>query len=201
MLQKKGGLMFRWLIAMIGVLGLVNFIHATDEQTLQTVSHVDLKRYMGTWYEIARSQNPWQGECAHNTTATYTLNPDGTILVKNQCQTGSKPTDVQVSNGTARVVDSATNAKLKITFSAFETFKWEFSGDYWIILLDKEYQYAAVSEPTQKYLWILSRTPALSEDLYTNILSHVAVKMPNLNVLDVLRTKQDGNPFDQTSKN
>lgn len=191
-IQTQGNYMQKLLIFIFSLLSFLN-TNSAQAQELKTVDHVDLKRYMGEWYEIARTQNSWQRECAHNTKATYHLRPDGIIDVENQCQTGPKKTDLQVTNGTAKVVDTQTNAKLKVTFNLFEKFKWEFSGDYWIIFLDPDYQIAAVSEPTQTYLWILSRKPQMSEDAYAELLGKVAVLMPNLNVLNVLRTKQDNN--------
>jgi apolipoprotein D and lipocalin family protein len=132
---------------------------------LSTVDHVDLSRYTGTWYEIARYPNRFQRDCQSDTTAQYTRREDGTIQVVNSCrQAGGK---MKVARGKAKVVDSKTNAKLKVTFF------WPFYGDYWIIGLAPDYAYAIVGEPKRKYLWILSRTPQLDEHSFAEALQKV----------------------------
>ncbi len=124
-----------------------------------TVDSVDLNRYVGTWYEIARIPNSFQKKCAMNTTATYRLRPDGNIDVINRCveSDGSE----NIAQGIAKVVDPKTNAKLEVSFVRFLGIQL-FWGDYWIIGLDREYRWAIVGNPSRKYGWILSRTPTLS---------------------------------------
>ncbi len=139
-----------------------------DSAPLGTVPSVDLKRYTGTWYEIARYPNRFQRKCSSDTTAVYTLRDDGKIKVVNSCKQSDGKADT--ANGTAKVVDRSTNAKLKVTFF------WPFSGDYWIIGLGKDYEYAIVGEPSRKYLWILSRTPQMSPQLYEETLQVVRDK-------------------------
>ena len=132
----------------------------------EVVPQVDLNRYMGVWYEIARFPFRVQEGC-FATTATYALRSDGTVSVLNQCRKGSFGGQLSTAEATARVVDRTTNAKLAVTFF------WPFSGDYWIIDLGKEYEYAVVSVPSRQYLWILSRTPVLSEGVYSEILERL----------------------------
>ena len=132
---------------------------------LTTVEHVDLNRYAGKWYEIARYPNRFQRKCQGDTTATYTLRADGKVQVVNACR--EKDGKITTASGTAKVVDSATNAKLKVTFF------WPFYGDYWVIGLSPDYQYAIVGEPERKYLWILSRTPTMDEATYQELLRRV----------------------------
>ena len=135
---------------------------------LQTVSHVDLSRYIGRWYEIAKYPNRFERKCDRNVTASYALRPDGKISVVNACTTREgKPT---VSTGWAKVVDQKTGAKLKVTFF------WPFFGDYWIIELGHNYEYAVVGEPGRKYLWILSRTPKMDDGIYAEVVSRLAAK-------------------------
>ena len=126
---------------------------------LAVVPSVDLSRYVGKWYEIAKYPNRFQRGCV-GATAVYTLAPDGKrVEVVNRCReidTG-KERSVQ---GKARVVDPATNAKLSVTFF------WPFSGDYWILAVGEEYEYAFVGTPDRKYLWFLARTPTIGDDLY-----------------------------------
>lgn len=132
---------------------------------LQTVSSVDLKRYSGTWYEIAKYPNKSQKQCAGNTTATYNFKPDGNVEVVSKCLT--KEGKVDDLKGMAKIVDKQTNAKLKGSFAGFS------SAPYWVIDLDENYQYAVVGEPDRKYLWILSRSPEMSDATYQNILRKI----------------------------
>lgn len=129
---------------------------------LQTVQQVDLKRYLGQWYEIARYPNRFQKGCLESS-AVYSLRDDGDIEVLNRCR-DSETGKQRQSKGHAWVVDSASNAKLKVSFF------WPFRGDYWIIELGKEYEYAVVGTPNRKYFWILSRTRSMEGTLYDAIL-------------------------------
>jgi len=129
---------------------------------LEVVSHVDLFRYVGHWYEIAHFPN-WFLKGCFASTATYRLREDGLIEVLNQCRKDASG-EIESAKGKAWVVDSATNAKLKVRFF------WPFSGDYWIIDLGPAYEYAVVGHPSRDYLWILSRTPQMSDALYQRIL-------------------------------
>ena len=132
---------------------------------LQTVDHVDLQRYLGNWYEIARYPNRFERDCDSDTTAQYSFRKDGRIEVVNTCRKPSgKPKSV---HGVARIADPNTNAKLKVTFF------WPFAGDYWVLALGPDYQYAVVGEPRRKYLWVLSRTPQLAPETYRTILSSI----------------------------
>jgi apolipoprotein D and lipocalin family protein len=134
---------------------------------LPVVEYVDVERYMGLWYEIAKYPNFFQGDCAGNTTAEYTLLEDGRVQVLNTCLASLPDGPEDVIEGTARVVDPQTNAKLKVSFFG------PFEGDYWIIDLDPDYQWAVVGEPTRTFLWVLSRTPTLDEEIYNGILERL----------------------------
>ena len=130
---------------------------------LEAVPDVDLERYLGTWYEIASYPQRYQQGCT-GTTATYTLRDDGEIDVLNKCRKESLDGPEDVAEGTARVVDTESNAKLEVSFF------WPFWGDYWIIDLGADYDYAVVGHPSRDYLWILSRTPTLDDETYDGIL-------------------------------
>lgn len=137
-----------------------------EKPPLETVPYVDIQRYLGTWYEIATIPQRFQKGCTA-VTATYSLRKDGAIEVVNSCRKGSLDGPRKSVRGKAWVVDKRTNAKLKVRFF------WPFSGDYWVIGLDVDYRWAVVGHPGRKYLWILSRTPQMSEDLYRQILELV----------------------------
>ena len=136
---------------------------AGDEAPLPVVEDVQLQRYTGTWYEIARLPHFFQDGCI-NSRAEYRLNEDGTLAVVNRCERQDKP--AKRAEGVARVVDKDTNARLKVRFFNWfsNLFPWLTEGDYWIIHLDEEYQVAMVGAPDREYLWILSRTPTLAPE-------------------------------------
>jgi len=136
---------------------------------LATVPHVDLPRYLGTWFEIASFPQSFQKGCTA-TTATYTSRADGDIDVLNRCRLGSVDGEEKSSLGRARVVDPLTNAKLRVAF--FRPF-W---GDYWIVDLAPDYSYAVVGHPSRDYLWILSRQPTLPEPTYAEIVSRLSAQ-------------------------
>jgi len=136
---------------------------------LDVVEKVDLGSYTGRWYEIARYPNSFEPGCV-GVTADYSLRQDGRINVLNTCREGSLDGNVRTIEGVARVVDSSTNAKLAVTFFG------PFEGDYWILELGNDYEYAVVGDPSRKFLWILSREPVLDGNLYEDILSRLPEK-------------------------
>ena len=138
--------------------------------TPSVVDSVDLNRYVGLWYSIASIPTTFERSCVAGTTAEYTLLENGQIQVVNTCYTseGKK----QVATGRAWIPDKETPTKLKVSFVKFLWF-WLFPGDYWIIVLDPDYQYAVVGNPSYKYGWILSRSPQLSDDTLAHITSCV----------------------------
>ena len=161
------------LAGLIGMLWAGGCASTTTERlhlpALETVPHVDLARYLGTWYEIASFPQSFQRGCTA-TTATYTLRDDGQIDVVNRCRVGSPDGKKKAARGRARVVDRTTNAKLEVSF--FRPF-W---GPYWIIDLAPDYSYAVIGHPGRDYLWILSRTPTMDEVTYQNILARLRVQ-------------------------
>ena len=150
------------------------------KEKLEVVPTVDLTRYVGRWYEISRLPNSFQKKCADTVTADYTMRADGKIEVLNRCR---KPSgEYTTAKGKAKIVDKKTNAKLKVTFF------WPFYGDYWILDLGPNYEYAVVGEPGRKYLWILSRSPQMDEALYQQLLQKMAAKGFNTEMM--IRTSE-----------
>ena len=133
---------------------------------LATAPHVELNRYMGVWYEIARYPNSFQKGCV-GSKATYSLMDDGKVSVLNECYDGSFSGKLRSAKGKAWVVDKETNSKLKVSFF------WFFAGDYWIIDLADDYSYVVVGHPKRKYLWILSRTKTMEDTTYEAILKRL----------------------------
>lgn len=130
---------------------------------LATVPHVDVKRYMGTWYEIARYEQFFERGCK-DVNATYTLKDDNKIQVLNQCIKENEK--LSIAQGSAYAVDPS-NAKLKVTFF------WPFYGNYWILMLGDKYEYAVIGDPSREYFWILSRTKKLDISTREKILSQM----------------------------
>jgi apolipoprotein D and lipocalin family protein len=130
-----------------------------EDKALEVVPHVELSKYLGKWFEIARLPAKFQDGCSQ-TTATYALSEDGSVSVLNECMKNGK---LKRAKGKAKVVDKITGAKLKVTFF------WPFYGDYWIINLGKDYDYSVVGTPDRKYLWILNRTPKMDEKLFSQL--------------------------------
>ena len=128
------------------------------------VDKVELDRYIGKWFEIARYPAWFQRKCVGGVTATYATRADGRLDVTNQCRTAD---GTSTARGIARIVDTTSNAKLKVRFApaalSFMPFVW---GDYWILGLGPDYSWALVGTPDRKYLWILSRTPTLDDAQY-----------------------------------
>lgn len=140
---------------------------------LEVVSYVDIERYLGKWYEIALYPNWFEKGC-YRSTALYEKLEDGQIKVTNQCRMNGPDGELNEATGIATIADDKTNAKLKVQFF------WPFEGDYWIIHLDRDYQYAIVSEPDRQYLWILSRSPTMDIQLLETLKAKIRNKGFNL---------------------
>ncbi len=128
----------------------------------RTVGQVDLQRYAGTWYEVARFPTSFQDSArvrCEDVSATYTLRPDGDVTVVNRCRNALAGGAERVANGVARSA-SPGNDRLRVSFF------WPFFGDYWVIGLDPAYRWAVVGAPGRDYLWILSRTPQMAPAEY-----------------------------------
>lgn len=143
---------------------LFNLFSCKTPQELATVTTVDLERYAGTWYEIARLPNRFEKglTCI---TATYTLQENGTIEVLNQGRLLENIDKKSQAIGKAWVPNAAFPGRLKVQFF------WPFAGDYYIISLDREYQYVLVGSPDRKFLWVLSKTKQLDNTIYLNLLA------------------------------
>lgn len=139
---------------------------------VKTISFLDVQRYLGTWYEIAKYPNWFQKKCVSNTKAVYSSRSDGTLKVLNSCKTAGG--DITEAEGTARQVGAQDSPKLEVRFApawlSFIPLVW---GDYWVIDLDPQYQVAVVSDSRREYLWILSRTPQLDKKVYEETLQRI----------------------------
>jgi apolipoprotein D and lipocalin family protein len=169
--------------AVIVVIGVLTACHKTDtkQKPLTTVKKVDLARYAGTWYEIARLPASFEEGCSC-VTATYLQQKDH-ITVLNRCLRGNPPKET-LAKGKAWPVKDSNNSKLKVQFF------WPFKGNYWIIYLDKDYRYAIVGEPKRKYLWFLSRTPSITPSKMRQ-LKNIAIDKQYNNLDSLIITEQN----------
>jgi len=161
---------------------MISLFSCKANRELFTVEEVNFERYAGRWFEIARLPNKFEEglECV---TATYSLKKDGKIGVLNKGFSTEKRGESDSANGTAWVPDPKFPGRLKVSFF------WPFAGNYYIISLDKEYQYVLVGDPSRKYLWILSRTKQLDEEIYSRLLD--IARQKEFNVEQVIKVNQD----------
>lgn len=172
MLSKSGSFGFvqlAFIIAMmITTLNGCGLAPDSSAPPLATVARVDIAKYMGKWYEIAKYPVVFENGC-YGVTADYSMKEDGTVRVFNTCRTA----DGAIANtieGFASVADPTTNAKLTVYFF------YLFGAPYWILELGENYEYAVVGDPTRSTLWILSRKPTLDNATYQGILSRLPDK-------------------------
>ncbi len=142
-------------------------LHAAP--AVQSVSQVNPQRYAGTWYEVARLPNRFQSQCASDVTATYALLEDGSLQVVNRCRRADQAWE-KVEGRAVAAEGDASGARLKVSFLP-RWLQWLplGQGDYWVVLLDDNYRYSVVSEPSREYLWVLSRTPTLDAATFGQI--------------------------------
>ena len=136
------------------------------DDELAVVPHLDIGRYLGTWYEVARYPNPMEVACS-GATAHYSLRTDGALVVVQRCR---KDGQVVSARGLATPEEPGQHARLHIRFIGS---LGAYAGAYWVIQLGPRYEYSVVSEPSRRYLWILSRTPRLPEDVFRGILTRL----------------------------
>jgi len=158
--------MKREILATSVVLGLAALALQAREKPLETVNFVDIKKYLGTWFEIATLPHLFEKACMCAST-TYGLAADGSIIVKNRCIKGDT---LEVTQGTATVTNRGANSKLAVQY------QWPFKTRQWIIDLAKDYSYAVVGHPNRRYLSIFSRRPTLDDQTYNKLVVKAAKK-------------------------
>ena len=150
---------------------VLNSCKTTETMIDKTVvKELDINRYLGTWYEIARFDHSFE-RGLEGVTATYSLREDGKIKVVNSGYKGSLKGEYSEAIGKAKIPNPQTDpAKLKVSFF------WIFYGDYFVLELDPDYQWALIGSNSDKYLWILSRTPKMEATIYTEILNDLETR-------------------------
>lgn len=155
------------LCAFLGLSGC----HAAQDSNTQTIDNstvpvFDLRRFMGQWYEIARYEHRFEKGMTH-VTATYSLQEDGSIKVKNEGYKNGKHKEIE---GRAKQPDPADPGKLKVSF-----FLW-FYSDYYVLDIDPDYRYVLIGSSSDKYLWIMSRDKTLSKEKQAELLDKLRVR-------------------------
>jgi apolipoprotein D and lipocalin family protein len=182
---SKSKLLLASLVLLCGAVSPPVFAASTTEP-LQTIQSLDVPRYMGTWYEIAKYPNRFQKQCVANTRAEYSLQEDGSVKVLNRCQLASG--ELKQAEGKARQVGNSTSPKLEVRFApAWLSWLPMVWGNYWVIDLDPEYQLVAVSEPNREFLWVLARTQQVDKAKYDALLQRLKAKGFDLNKLEPSR--------------
>lgn len=154
----------------------------TENPPLETVEQVDLNRYMGQWYEIAKLPNRFEKGLVC-VTANYQLREDGKVTVTNKGHLENNTTEIKTAEGVAVLPDKTIPGRLKVSFFR------PFYGNYCIIALDSNYQYSLVGDPSRDYLWILSRTRSLEPETYNELIEIAKTKGFNINA--IIKTEQE----------
>ena len=166
-------------------LGMATMAYA-QTKSLHTVEKVELDRYLGVWYEVARKPMYFQNKCERDVTATYTLNENGNVGVDNRCY--SKDGKLNQSVGEAFIQNAPFNTKLKVSFLP-EAVRWlpVGRGDYWVLKIDDDYQTVLVGEPRRRYLWVLSRSAQPDQAVVKEYLDYA--QSVGYDISDVIHTK------------
>ena len=157
------------------------------QQPLRVAESVDLNRYTGKWYEVARIPNKFQNRCARDVVAQYSLRTDGRIDVVNQCRNADG--GIVQARGIARKGKGGNSAALQVRFApAILSFLPKVWGDYWILAIGPDYTWSVVGTPSREYLWILSRTPGMSTSGYAQAIE--IAKGNGFDAAQLVRTPQ-----------
>lgn len=149
-----------------------------------TVKQLDLNRYLGTWYEIARFPHSFEKDLV-GVTATYSLKPNGKIKVVNQGYLKTLDGKLKVAEGKAKIPDESEPGKFKVSFFLF------FYADYYVMELDHiNYNWVMIGSSSPRYLWIQSRTPRMKPETYRMLLSKARNRGYDLGKLIEVKQKE-----------
>lgn len=171
-----------WSVAIGGAVPATAQV-ANPTSPLQTIERLDVGRYLGTWYEIAKFPNIFQRQCVSDTQALYRQRDDGQLDVVNRCRKDNG--EMAEAVGRARQIGAADSPRLEVRFApAWLSWLPVVWGNYWVIDLDPAYQLVAVSEPKREFLWVLSRTPTVDPAAYQALLGRLQAKGFDLSKLE-----------------
>ena len=148
------------------------------------VKELDIQKYLGKWYEIARFDHSFERGLV-GVTAEYSMRDDGKIKVVNSGYKNSLDGKFSQAVGKAKIPDPINEpAKLKVSFFLF------FYGDYYVMELDKEYQWVLIGSNSDAYLWILSRKPQIEKELYNELLDKLQIRGYDISKLIMVEQKK-----------
>jgi len=184
---KSRGSMWRLAIALVAAASptsVMATLIAPAHAPVHAIATLDVPRYMGQWYEIAKFPNRFQKKCVAETVAQYTLLTSGRVRVTNRCRMANGEMDEAI--GMAKQMGAKNSPKLKVRFApewlSFLDAVW---GDYWVLDIDPAYQLVAVGEPSHEYLWVLSRTPTVPAPEYQALLRRLELQGFDVNKLEI----------------
>lgn len=172
------------IIFFITLIQLSFFLNCQNNNEMidnKTVENLDIEQYLGTWYEIARFPHSFERDIV-GVTATYSMRKDGKIKVVNRGFKYTLDGKESIAVGKAKFPNPEDPAKLKVSFFLF------FYGDYFVLELEDNYQWAVVGSKSDKYLWILSRKPQMDDETYTMLLDRI--KQRGYDLSKLIKVKQ-----------
>lgn len=183
-MAKKLSILFIAITLLIAGFTFFSFNKPKSMIDKTVVKELDLEKYLGTWYEIARYDHRFERGLV-GVTANYSMRDDGKIKVLNSGYEGSLSGKFSEAIGKAKIPDPVNEpAKLKVSFF------WIFYGDYYVLELDKNYQWALIGSSSDKYLWILSRTPQMENKVYLECLDKLTKR--GYDVSKLIKVEQKG---------
>ena len=156
-------------IILLLFVGIISFSCSNNKEMVNrnTVKDLDIDRFLGKWYEVARFPHSFEKGLT-GVTATYSMREDGKIKVLNQGYKGSLEGPLKTAEGKAKIPDPTQPSKLKVSFF------WIFYSDYLVMELDTiNYNWAVIGSSSENYLWILSRTPQIEDDSYEMLIKRI----------------------------
>ena len=167
--------MMRALFCTLALALLAGCASSSAEAPPASAGQVDLQRYQGTWYELARLPMFFQRHCVASE-AHYRLQDDGRVAVTNRCRT--EDGEWQEANGEAELQQAGHTDKLWVRFDNWfsKLFPGLSKGDYWVLYLEQDYSVALVGHPNREYLWLLSRTPQVSNEVRERLLAEARTR-------------------------
>ena len=180
----RKGIYFFLSVFSFAIIGIASTSAQNQEAMIdkKVVKELDLQKYLGTWYELARYNHRFERGLV-GVTANYSIREDGKIKVLNSGYKKSLDGRFKQAEGKAYLPDPKLEpGKLKVSFF------WNFYGDYFVLDLDENYQWAIVGSSSDKYLWILSRTAHLNQDLYNKLLDKI--KLRGYDVSQLIKVEQ-----------
>ncbi|MBN2682841.1 MAG: lipocalin family protein [Bacteroidales bacterium] len=183
--NKKENKMAKGITMLLFLFTFVININSQNTMIDKTVvNELDIEKYLGTWYEIARYDHSFERGLV-GVTADYSFREDGKIKVINSGFKGSLKGPKSTAIGKAKIPNPKIPSKLKVSFF------WIFYADYFVLELDSDYKWAVIGSKSDKYLWILSRSPLMDKEVYNELLNRLTKRGYDVKKLLLVEQKMD----------